>query len=394
MVGAALQIADPLLGKRLTESADDEAAHQRPALGHPAARGGQRRVEEAAGRIHDLDRIERAVVHRRLRVQEGFHDARHRVERHCRPHVGRSLALGRRAGEVGDDALARDGEGEPAAKRVRTVAVAVEIALRVVRPVRDCGDAPAHHLLRQCDQLFDGIEQSPTAEACEQPFDVLRRLARGPEHGVEVAPPLVRDSHVVEQQGEPGFVHPPPIADAGRHDAQPLLVDLLHPSGQAARRHAPDVSPVAAGGGEHREAPVVEHGVEHQHVVEVRAAGVGVVVKEDVALVDVGAERAHHLGGRVRHREVVDRVVVDALGDEPPVAGHQRAREVVPFVDDRRVRRMDDVRAHLVDDRDQGFANQLEPADLVHLLHSCASTDGRRSLSEGTRDDRVPIIAH
>ena len=159
---------------------------------------------------------------------------------------------------------------------------------------------------------------------------------------------------------------------------KPLLVDLLHPPGEAARGHAPDVPPVAAGGGEHREPCVVEHGVEHQHVVEVGAAGVGIVVQEDVALVDVFAEHAHDFRRRVRHREVVDGVVVDALGDEPPVAGDQGTGEVVPLVDDRRVRRMDYVRAHLVDDRDQGFANELEPADLVHQLHSCASARRRR----------------
>ena len=39
---------------------------------------------------------------------------------------------------------------------------------------------------------------------------------------------------------------------------------------------------------------------------------------------------------------------------------------------------MDDVRTHLVDDRDQGFANQLEPADLVHLLRSRPSATDRR----------------
>ena len=251
--------------------------------------------------------------------------------------------------------------------------VAVEIALRVVGPVRDPGDALAHHVLRARDELLDRLEEGRAAEACEEPPDVLRRLARGPEHGVEVPATLAGDAHVVEEEGEPGLVHPPAIADPGRHDAKSLLVDLLHAPGEAPRGHAPDIAPVAAGRGEHREPPVVEHREEHQHVVEMGAAGVGVVVNEDVAVMDVGAEHPHHFRRRVRHREVVDGVVVHPLRDQPPVGGDERAREVVPFVDDRRVRRMDDVRAHLVDDRDQGFANQLEPADLLHLALSCLS---------------------
>ena len=69
----------------------------------------------------------------------------------------------------------------------------------------------------------------------------------------------------------------------------------------------------------------MEHGEQHQHVVEMGAAGVGVVVHEDVAVMDVGAEHPHHFRRRVWHREVVDGVVVHSLRDQPPV-GRDNAR--------------------------------------------------------------------
>ena len=401
MVAAALEVPDPLPGQRLPEGGDDEPAHERPALHHPPARRGQGRVQEAARRVHDLDGVERAVVHGGVGVQAGLDDARHRVERHRRPHVGRPPGLRRGAGEVGGEAVARDGEGETAAERVRAVAVAVEIALGVVRPVRDPRDAGAHHLLGARDQLLDGGEQRLAAEAGEQPPEVLHRLARRAQHGVEVPAALAGDAHVLEEEGEPSVVHPPAIADPGGHDAKPLLVDLPDAAREAARGHAPDVPPVAAGRGEHREPPFVEHRVEHQHVVEVGAAGVGVVVEEDVALVDVPAERAHHLRRRVRDREVVDGVVVPPLRDEAAVGRDERAREVVALVDDRRVRRVDDVRAHLVDHRDQGLPDQLEPAQLSShppssLLPFCLSSVRRSAGAprRGRRRGRHALSLH
>ena len=127
------------------------------------------------------------------------------------------------------------------------MAVAVEIALRVVRPVRDLGDASAHHILGPLVQLFDRIEQSPASEPCEQPAHVLGRLARRSEHGVEVSPALTGDAHVVEEQRKPGVVHATAVADSGRHDAQPFLVDLLHPPGRGFPASCPPRLPSGRG---------------------------------------------------------------------------------------------------------------------------------------------------
>ena len=96
------------------------------------------------------------------------------------------------------------------------------------------------------------------------------------------------------------------------------------------------------------------------------AAGIGIVVKENVALVDIALEGLHHLGGRIGDGEDVDRVVGLPLGDQPTVSGDQGTGEIMPFVDDRRIGTADHVGPHLVDDGDERFADQFETAEFIH----------------------------
>ena len=41
------------------------------------------------------------------------------------------------------------------------------------------------------------------------------------------------------------------------------------------------------------------------------------------------------------------------------IGRHQRTGEIMPLVDDRRVGRMDDIGAHLVNHRNEGFTDQF-----------------------------------
>jgi hypothetical protein len=74
----------------------------------------------------------------------------------------------------------------------------------------------------------------------------------------------------------------------------------------------------------------VEYGIQHQHIVQVRAACVRIVVQKDVAVADVVTEATHDLGGRVRNGEDVDGVVVQALGNEPAVGRNQPQEKSCP----------------------------------------------------------------
>ena len=95
---------------------------------------------------------------------------------------------------------------------------------------------------------------------------------------------------------------------------------------------------------------------DERHVGEVRAAGVRVVEDEDV----VRARVVPHDGGdRVRHRAEVDGDVL-GLRDHPAALVEERRRAVAPLLDVRRERRADEHRAHLLGDRAQRAAENLE----------------------------------
>ena len=195
-----------------------------------------------------------------------------------------------------------------------------------------------------------------------QRLDALRGLPARADHGLEVALALAHAAHVGEDQVQRGVVRASAIDDADGRDPHALLEDLRRPAGQAARAHAADVAPVRA---HHREDEELvraagargEERGDHRHVVQVRAAGVGVVVQEDVARVDVVAELLADRAHRPADGHDVQRVVL-ALGHghDLGVAVHEDAGEVLALVEDGRVRGAHEGDAHLAHDRDEGLA--------------------------------------
>ncbi len=170
------------------------------------------------------------------------------------------------------------------------------------------------------------------------------------------------------------------VHDPDGRDADAFLEDLGGVAGEAARAHAAHVAPVRAHHREDEEPPVREERIDHGHVVEVGAAGVGVVVQEDVARVDVVAELLLHRLHRPADRHDVERVVL-ALGhrDELGVAVHEHAGEVLALVEDRGVGGAHQGDAHLAHDRGEGLAQDLQ-GDRVHRggAHARASRSKRR----------------
>ena len=126
-------------------------------------------------------------------------------------------------------------------------------------------------------------------------------------------------------------------------------------------------------------APGAKSGDDHRHVVQVRAAGVGVVVQEDVARVDVVAELLAHRAHRPADGHDVQRVVL-ALGHRHDLglAVHEDAGEVLALVEDRRVRGAHERDAHLAHDRDEGLAQDLERDGVDHAAASRSSRSGCR----------------
>ena len=95
---------------------------------------------------------------------------------------------------------------------------------------------------------------------------------------------------------------------------------------------------------------------DERDVGQVGAAGVGVVEDEDLA---VGRPLGDDGGDGVRHRAEVDGDVL-GLGDHPAALVEERGRAVAPLLDVRRERGADEGGAHLLGDRAQRAADDLE----------------------------------
>ena len=260
------------------------------------------------------------------------------------------------------------------------VASALEVRLVGVLAVGQGADRAPHAQLGAVHQLHHRGPDHRGAVARGEGLHPLGRLAAGADHGVEVALALARPAHVVEDEIERGLVGHAAVHDADGRDADAFLEDLGGVAGEAARAHAAHVAPVRAHHREDEEPPVREERIDHGHVVQVGAAGIGVVVQEDVARVDVVAELLLHRLHRPADRHDVERVVL-ALGhrDELGVAVHEHAGEVLALVEDRGVGGAHQGHAHLAHDRGEGLAQDLQ-RDRVHRggAHARASRSNRR----------------
>ena len=139
-----------------------------------------------------------------------------------------------------------------------------------------------------------GRDAPPLQHAGQAPL----RDPAGADHRLQVPAAFRRLPDVREQQvgGLLDRHAAPHDADAG--DAHALLEDLGGGSRQAAGHHAADILPVGhdaeVGDGD----VPAEHRRVQRHVVEVRTAGVGIVVQEQVAGADVALVAGDHAACR------------------------------------------------------------------------------------------------
>jgi hypothetical protein len=315
---------------------------------------------------------EGAGIYVAARVEEGLDDGEGPRRRHGGPDVGGPRRLRRRAGQIHGDGVARDDHLRAHGERLETLAPALEVGLIDIGAVGQLADRVAHARLGAVHQLGHRQANGEGAIACRHRLDALRGLPARADHCLEVALPLAHAAHVGEDQVQRGVVGAPAIDDADRRDPDTLLEDLRRAAGQAPRAHAADVAPVRPHHGEDEElvraadAGGEERG-DHRHVVQVRAAGVRVVVQEDVARVDVVAELLADRAHRPADGHDVQRVVL-ALGHghDLGLAVHEHAGEVLALVEDGRVRGAHEGDAHLAHDRHEGLAQDLERDGVDH----------------------------
>ena len=116
------------------------------------------------------------------------------------------------AGEIGDHAVALDGQRQRQQQRLETAAhEGFEIVLVVACAIRHGGDAGAHARLGAVEIEAHGLQQRIDAVAGADLVDALFRDAAGGHARLEIAETLVGHAHVGEQQVERGLVHPPAL---------------------------------------------------------------------------------------------------------------------------------------------------------------------------------------
>ena len=219
-------------------------------LGHPAAGGGQLRVDQCSFRGADGEGPERPRVDGPARVEEGFQNHERRGGSPRGAEVDRAFDLGSRAGEVGLHLVPPDGDfGAEPDGDVRSAAV-VQVVLELARAVLQGADAVAHPRLGPVEQahrrrIHDGAPVAPGER---------EHLALGGEegglHGAVVSPPLVLHPHVGEKNLERFAVLRAPAPYPDGRDPDPLLVNLDRLPADAAGPHPAHVRPVGPQPGE------------------------------------------------------------------------------------------------------------------------------------------------
>ena len=203
----------------------------------------------------------------------------------------------------------------------------------------------------------------------------------------------LRGAHAVVQQLPQRLVAHAPLVELDAVDQQALGVEVDEVDVEA-RRGGADVDQVRGGGGESEQAPFVENGQRHAHVGGVRCPVVRVVVKDDVAVVDVALQRAHEPADVERQgADVHGRAL--ALAQLAPGRVEQPAAEVLGLADDAGVGHAVEHLRHLAGDRverpaDHPQGDHVDAGPVDGLRRENGRGGRRRGFSHG-RPPRVRV---
>ncbi len=372
---AALGARHHPVGQRGGERLEQQIAELHrdlPARGH---RGGMLGVHHRAGSAPDVDEPVEAVVHRDVGVDQALEHVHHPGVGLRRGGVGGRLALVVAVGEIDGQPALLDRHGGREPDRLVGDPVAVHEHVRREAAVRELGEGGPRPALGVAQELVEVVAQRGRAVLRDDRLDPLRAQPVGRGLGAEVAGDLARAAEVGADHREQVAVDLAALHEAHRGNDQPLLVDLARhpdaPGGAAAHVDVVgDVRHVA------EERLLVEHGGDERDVVEMDPPQIGVVDQDPVAggeaLGPVGRDRPRHdVGERAQVRRLGE-----GLGDGPQVAVEERAGEVAPRLDVGRVRRAPERRPHLLGDREERVADDLE-ADRIDVGRQRAERDGR-----------------
>ena len=321
------------LCERLLHAGDDARLALRIA---GDARRGEDRIGDRAGRRHHLDGAETAAVERHVARAHALQNRRASSGGGRNPgDVDRPFRLRVRAREIDHHLVVPDVHGGTEEVFFVDDTVVLEIILARIHPVRQAADLGPHPLLGMLDQgVADTLERFDAEFFDQRTKASLGGIERA-DHGVKIAPGRVGCA-VIGKRDAPHVLH----IFAPRHQLdgrqpQAFLKHLGRGTGERAHRHAADLGDMGDVGRVTDQPVAHEHGLHQQMFGHVALAPVGIVVHDNIALLDIlftqflDAKR-HGMKARADDRRVHFGLTDHA---EPPV--EKRAGEIPRFTEDR-----------------------------------------------------------
>ncbi len=371
--GVALHCLGPgndLVWHRGCERAKDDVGQSR--VGLPAAddgRGGQA-VHDRAERRLDPDEIVESLVDWHIRIDQAFQRVGAGGESLGEGRVNRRAPLRVGAGEVEGYASVVDSNRRLEADRPVGKAIVVDLTFSFERaawePAKLGPGARRGVFDERVDVGGDGRATKPREQLRKSalPGHVCRDLGAQVAGGFSLAPNLgedepkdVVDDRTVRDQADDWNDH--------------ALLEDLAKGADGGRRTTADVDVVGQVRDVAEKLAVVEHRRDHGDVVEVNPAAVGIVGNEHVAGLEAfRAVGPNRLRNDLDHRPEVDRLSEGLRGNlQSPI--EERAGEVRPGLDVRRVGASPERQCHLLRRRGQRVARDLkgdriEPGGVGH----------------------------
>ena len=313
-------------------------------------------MKQRAFRHGDVNEIVKAVVEQDLGVEHHDHvDPDEHLE-HAFVHVevDRPGRLRRRAGpiEIGVVAFAPDGQLH--SERAVAAAIVVDIVLERLRLLGQVlHDQLAHRAVGAIEQSLAGLLVGFAAETVANFDDALFAGAAAGDDRHEIAVVHLRRARVVHDQVEHRLVELAALVELDRRNADALAEDRGGVGRHAARHGAADIHHVAEHRGEADQFALVEDRHQHHEVVEMAdsaGAGVGIVLQDDVAGLEVETALLEHVGD----------VRAELADDHLPLGVADHREFVVLLADHRRHRRAEQHRVHFMTRVAQRVLDQIQ----------------------------------
>ena len=280
--------------------------------------------------------------------------------------VDGALDLGRRAGEIRDEAVSRHGDGHGDGDGVGVDAVVVHPVGEGVAAVGHGGDGIAGEALGLVEERRGTCGEAVGPVLVGQGEIAALAGEAGRHLRAHVAEDLARHAHVAVDQLEHRLHRLARRVEPEGRDAQAFLEDLRGVAAVASRRLAPHVELMPDARRPAHEPRLHEDGLEDVEVGQVRSALEGVVEDEHVAGGEARPELAAHVGHGVGDGAQVQGQG-EALGDEAPLHVAQGAGHVHGVLEIVRVGRAHERDGHLVHDGVEAVLHQLEENGIAEI---------------------------